>query len=443
MKSGMYITEIVKKLFANTRHNYSSDTECLKHILENQVYGLAPTGVLHGITTSYIFGFDAEHNISGKNFAQHDLLPQAKEGTAAEKLGELYNGGNMMKFDAVVGNPPYNETIVNRGEQPPIYHYFLEQSQRIANTATLITPARFLFNVGLTPKDFNKKMLNNEHFKITYFEQDGSKVFPSTDIKGGVAVSLYDESRSFGKIGVFTSFKELNSLIKRVVDAVDRFKPLSEILNGNTSYKYSKSLFDENPQFDQILSGGSRRYLASSVFDAIPDVFFDKKHEGSVDYVLIQGRQNSKRIAKYIKRAYLQYHNNLDKYKVLLPSSNGSGAIGEVLSTPLIGEPSTGHTETYISFGAFDHRTTRQKIFIEVLKVKVCSRAMLWAHEKVTQHNKTKDVWSRMYRFKILPASSDIDWTKSIPEIDQQLYKKYGLSQEEIDFIESKVKPME
>ncbi len=117
MKSGMYITEIVKKLFTNTRHNYSSDAECLKHILENQVYGLAPTGVLHGITTSYIFGFDTEHTISSNNFVQHDLLPQAKDGTATTKLAQLFgNGGSMMKFDAVVGNPPYQDNLRVRYE---------------------------------------------------------------------------------------------------------------------------------------------------------------------------------------------------------------------------------------------------------------------------------------------------------------------------------------
>jgi len=80
MKSGMYITEIIKKLFTNTREHYNSDDDCLKHILENQVYGLAPTPILQGITQSYIFGFDVENKISRKNFIQHDITPEAKEG---------------------------------------------------------------------------------------------------------------------------------------------------------------------------------------------------------------------------------------------------------------------------------------------------------------------------------------------------------------------------
>lgn len=86
MKSGMYITEIVKKLFHNTRNQYQSDHDCLKHILENQVYGLSPTPILQGITQSYIFGFDIEQKISRKNFVQHDVTPQAQQEIAKEKL---------------------------------------------------------------------------------------------------------------------------------------------------------------------------------------------------------------------------------------------------------------------------------------------------------------------------------------------------------------------
>ncbi|NLA25127.1 MAG: restriction endonuclease, partial [Bacteroidales bacterium] len=110
MKSGMYITEVVKKLFHNTRKHYASDEACLKHILENQVYGLSPTPILQGITQSYIFGFDTEQNISRKNFIQYDITPEAQEDKAKEKLQKLFNLNKDMKFDAVVGNPPYQES---------------------------------------------------------------------------------------------------------------------------------------------------------------------------------------------------------------------------------------------------------------------------------------------------------------------------------------------
>src|SRR5690554_3403813 len=151
MKSGMYITEIVKKLFKNTRKQYKSDDECLKHILENQVFGLSPTPILQGITQSYIFGFDKEKEIDRKNFVQYDLIPDAKEGKAKEKLQELFKLTEDMKFDAVVGNPPYQ--VNDKGQRDdgsvnpsasPIYHHFILESKKLKpKYFTIITPSRW------------------------------------------------------------------------------------------------------------------------------------------------------------------------------------------------------------------------------------------------------------------------------------------------------------
>lgn len=437
MKSGMYITEIVKKLFKNTRKQYKSDDECLKHILENQVYGLAPTPILQGITQSYIFGFDRDTKIDRKNFVQYDLTPDAQEGKAKEKLYELYKLKEDMKFDAVVGNPPYQENIKNRGEQPSIYHYFIDISQSISDLVCLITPARFLSNVGSTPKKFNLRMLQNKHFKILDFFQKSSLVFPNTDIKGGVVISLYNKSMNFGAIGVFTTFPQLNNILKKVMK--NNPSSISDILISNTSYRYSTKLFEDYPMFSDRLSGGSRRYAASSAFNVLSEIFFDKKPDDNDEYIQLLGRQNNERVYKFVARKYFLPPHNLDKYKVLVPSSNGSGAIGEVLSTPLIGHPLIGHTETFISFGAFDKKEEAENL-LKYIKSKF-SRTMLGIL-KVTQGNKTKHVWSKV-PLQDFTENSDIDWSKSIPEIDQQLYKKYNLSEEEIAFIEEKVQAMD
>lgn len=152
MKSGMYITEIVKKLFLNTRKHYASDEACLKHIFENQVYGLSPTPILQGITQAFIFGFDTEHTISRRHFVQHDLTPEAQADTAKEKLQELFNLKQAMKFDAVVGNPPYQEESGTSARDNAIYNFFYDSAERLSDKYILISPARFLFNAGSTPK---------------------------------------------------------------------------------------------------------------------------------------------------------------------------------------------------------------------------------------------------------------------------------------------------
>lgn len=122
----------------------------------------------------------------------------------------------------------------------------------------------------------------------------------------------------------------------------------------------------------------------------------------------------------------------------MLPKSNGSGAIGEVLSTPLIGEPLIGYTQTFISIGAFTNVYEAQNAF-KYIKGKF-SRAMLGIL-KITQDN-NKETW-RMVPIQDFTTTSDIDWSKSIAEIDRQLYAKYGLDENEINFIETKVKEMQ
>lgn len=129
---------------------------------------------------------------------------------------------------------------------------------------------------------------------------------------------------------------------------------------------------------------------------------------------------------------------NIDKYKVLVPRSNGSGALGEVLSTPLIGEPLIGYTQTFIGIGSFD---TREEADAALKYVKSKFARTMLGILKVTQDN-NRATW-KLVPVQDFTPNSDIDWTKSISEIDQQLYKKYGLSDDEIKFIEANVQEMD
>ena len=434
MKSGMYITEIVKKLFNNTRKEYQSDEDCLKHILEKQVYGLSPTPILQGITQSYIFGFDVEHKITRKNFIQHDITPEAQQGTAKEKLQELLNLKEDMKFDAVVGNPPYQDSKEG-GKDLPIYQYFYETSENLSDVYCLISPARFLFDAGATNSDWNKKMLTSEHIKVLQFTRRSYEIFPNTDIKGGVAVLLRDANKELGPIGFFTSFNELDSILKKV--KVYNTEDISELIYGVTSYTFTRKLYEELPDAVNRVGEGSGNQMTSSIFEAIPEIFSNSKNS-DLD-IQIYGRKNNERVLQWVNREYVNLPNNFEKYKVFLPAANGSGEIGEVLSTPIVGDAFIGHTATFISIGKFETKQEAENC-LKYLKCKFC-RTMLGI-KKTTQHNKTKKVWECVPN-QNFTQNSDIDWSKSIPEIDQQLYKKYQLSEEEIAFIEEKVQPMD
>ena len=133
----------------------------------------------------------------------------------------------------------------------------------------------------------------------------------------------------------------------------------------------------------------------------------------------------------------------MDKHKVIVPESNGSGAIGEVpctpiIGTPIIGEPLIGATQTFLTIGAFD---TRAEAGACLKYVKTKFARTLLGILKVTQHN-PKDTW-RLVPLQDFTNRSDIDWTQSVSDIDRQLYRKYALSESEISFIEEKVRAME
>ena len=338
-------------------------------------------------------------------------------------------------FDYVIGNPPYQENIDNRSEQPPVYHFFYDSAIEISDSVELITPARFLFDAGKTPNTWNKKMLNDEHFKVLLYEQNSANIFSNTDIKGGVAITVRNENKYYGAIKTFIHFEELQTIKKKInVDASNNF---SNLIYSNTSYKYNPSFFEENKGFENRVSGGSKRYLSSSVFEKFPEAFLEEKPND--EYVKIIGLKKLKRKIMFFKKTYLNPPDNFENYKLIVPASNGSGAIGEVLSTPLIGEPLIGHTETFISIGNFE---TEQEANNCMKYIKSKFTRTLLGIKKITQGNKKASTWSEI-PLQDFTSNSDIDWSKSIHEIDLQLYKKYGLDDKEIEFIESHVKEME
>lgn len=334
-----------------------------------------------------------------------------------------------MKFDYVIGNPPYQDTTGSDSTRmPPVYNYFMDEAYRVADAVELITPARFLFDAGYTPKEWNRKMLDDEHFKICEYQADCTKVFANTDIKDGVAISYRDSRKKFGAIGTFTKYQELNGILTKVKSVAHEF--LDEIISSPLSFKVSDLMITENPTLI--------RRLRSSAFTNLADVFYETKPEDGKDYIRMIGLLSNKRVIRYVRRDYIvDAGGTLDKYSLLVSKANGSGAFGEVLSAPIISDPGLGYLQTFIGIGQFDNRDEAENVN-KYVRCKF-TRAMLGVL-KITQDCPGP-------KWKYVPLQdftdhSDIDWSKSIPEIDQQLYRKYGLNDEEIDFIESHVKEM-
>lgn len=405
-------------------------------VLRENIFVLCKTQMAKSITRRTLRGFRST-KVNTRYY--EDLINQISHKTAKfvsqMKQGKNYwkaNEDNDMKFTAIVGNPPYQLTTVGTSDAP-IYHLFMDVAFQLCNKVSFITPARFLFNAGKTPTEWNNRVLNDPHFKVIWYKPKSTDVFPNVDIKGGVAVTFRNALENFGSIGTYTAFDELNTIIKKV--SIHTEDTLNNIIYPQNKFILGE-LYKDFPYLrERIGSDGKEKRLTTSIFE-LTEIFKDSRN--SNEELCILGLVKNVRAYKYILPQYIESHENLMKYKVLVPKSNGTGALGEVLSTPLIGEPLIGYTQSFISIGSFDNPKEAEAC-LKYIKSKF-ARVMLGIL-KVTQDN-SKEVW-RLVPLQNFTETSDIDWSKSVAEIDEQLYAKYGLDESEIAFIESKIKPME
>ena len=172
-----------------------------------------------------------------------------------------------MKFDFVIGNPPYQDETIgdNKGFAPPVYHKFLENAYKIGDVVEMIHPARFLFNAGSTPKQWNEQMLQDPHLKVLYFEQDSSKVFSNTDIKGGVVITHHDRVKDYGAIGTFTAYEELNTILKKAKSHA-AFSSFSNIVVTRTAYRLTDKMHADYPEAIGQLSNGHAYDMSTNIF---------------------------------------------------------------------------------------------------------------------------------------------------------------------------------
>ena len=440
IKSGLYITETVKRLFAGLAPQIPDETARLKHILEHQVYGFAPTQIIHDIATNFIFG-ELPGSISRQNFKHHDLTKQFEKG---EQLD--------MKFDVIIGNPPYQQNDNGKRDDgsanasaSPIYHYFVNHAIKMSQVQCFVIPARWTVGAGKGLSKFTEQMLADEHIKSFNYFSDSKEVFPNNDIKGGICYFVRDTAYS-GEANISVKTNEGTNSSKRFLDSENSgvFIPFGELADILHRVKtHTPNLADENMQ--KIVSVLKPYGLRTDFFHLpakynLPDVYEERNNPDDLE---IFGLYQTKRTSRFVPKDYPVPVGNhtIGKWKVFLPYAYGCGAIGETIPTPILGSPILGSpiqicTETYLRIGAFNTKEEAEAL-LKYIKTKFF-RVMVGIL-KTTQHSTTT---YRLVPLQNFTANSDIDWTKSIPEIDQQLYRKYNLDQHEIDFIEEKVKEM-
>ena len=337
------------------------------------------------------------------------------------------------KFYAVIGNPPYQEELEGNQRNPPIYNLFMDEAYKISSKVELITPARFLSDAGQTPKEWNRKMLQDPHLKVMEFEPDASTVFSGVEIKGGVVVTYRDEESNFGAIETFVPYEPLRSALFKV--QATSADTLSGMVTGAVPYKFTDKARKDHPEYVELM--GKSCDLRTNALDNLYDKLFFRNKRDDLEYAAIYGLFKKKRECLWIERQYIDVPENFSGYKVLLSKANGAGTYGEKLSSFEIAAKGVGHTQSFISIGNFETEAEAKNL-VKYLESKF-ARSLLGIL-KVTQDISPR-VWS-LVPVQDFTDDSDIAWWKSINEIDKQLYAKYGFTNEEIDFIESHVKEM-
>lgn len=352
------------------------------------------------------------------------------------KFWKVKDNQKTMNFKAVVGNPPYQEEGANT-RKSPIYHLFYDVAFRLADRVSLITPGRFLFRAGQTPDVWMDKILSDHHFRVVRYFKRSTEVFSTVDIKGGVVVSWRDANADFEPVGKFSEYPELDSILRKV--AARGEKSFASLVSSQGLYKFTDQFFADYPQARTVQGKGTAAKITSRSLEKMPDIFLENEpiHTYIHTYIQMLGLSRAKRVLRWIRRDYVRQEKSLDHYKVFVPEANGSGAIGEVLSTPIIGTPIIGHTDTFLSVGDFCTMGEAEAC-LKYVKSKF-ARALLGTL-KATQHNPSS-TWANV-PLQDFTVKSDIDWNYDVDGIDRQLYKKYGLTQDEVAFIEANIRPM-
>lgn len=408
--------------------------------VEENVFVICKTPMAKAITRRTLLGYR-----KGKTNAHafDDIIKQLKEKPEQfkEKVlrGSFWNKENKeMKFDAVVGNPPYQ--LSDGGAQAsatPIYNLFVEIAKKLSDKyVSLIMPSRWMTG-GKGLDSFRREMIHDEHILKLFDHFNAADCFSNVDIKGGICYFLRDknitglcEVVSYTKDGIFISIRKLCEEGDEIFIRENRLISIKRKVQSLT-----------NESFESIVSAMKPYGLRGDVFKNpqkynLPPMSNEFIEDGLTIWGLDATQKRSK---KYVQRDYpIPKQEYIGGYKLFVSRNQGTGVLGEEFSTPIFASPNECCTETFVVIGLF---TDKQEM-MNCWKY-ICTK---FFRAMVGIRKNDQGAGRAIYKFVPLQNftdKSDIDWSKSIPEIDQQLYKKYNLTDEEISFIESKIKPME
>ena len=171
-----------------------------------------------------------------------------------------------MKFDYIIGNPPYQIEIEGNNRTRPVYCDFMDGAYEVGNKVELITPGRFLFRAGFTSDEWNDKMLSDPHLKVLEYQPDSSLYFSDVDIKGGIVITFRNGNQEYGAIEVFFAFPELKSVYQKV-KGFGKFESIEGIVYPYNTWNKNELLKDF-PELKNAI--GSSPKIGTNAFEAVP-----------------------------------------------------------------------------------------------------------------------------------------------------------------------------
>jgi hypothetical protein len=465
-KSGVFLREITKRLIEGLVNEIPDLVERVDHILTRQVFGIGITeltsllarrslycskyangnhSVAQSLTTDdgnvWFERTDHDWNAGKCKFcgaSQNSLDRGDANETHAyafihtddinARIAELF--GDDMQFDVIIGNPPYQLNTDGFGTQArPIYQQFVQQAKALEpRFVCMVIPARW-FSGGMGLDEFRESMLSDDRMRSIDDYLAASDVFPGVGLKGGVCYFLWDRDHR-GSCRVTTYYKgeqpstSTRPLLETGADVFIRFNQglavLRKVAAVETGSSKSLALPDARKFMNLVSSIGAFGLDSTFRGDA-------KKSNTDLKVYRNGGVGHVARSEISKERAVF------DKWKVFIGrAAPGTGNKDtyphKIISTPFLGEPGSISSWTYMHIGPFDSRTEAES----VLSYLSCR----FTRFLILLHKPSQDTTRKVYTF--VPTQSwDREWTDAV------LYEKYGITDDEIAFIESIVRPMD
>jgi site-specific DNA-methyltransferase (adenine-specific) len=468
-KSGVFLREIAKRLMTGLEKKIPNKQKRINHIFENQIYGIAITELTALLSRRSVYcsktangkyaiceTFDNEQGNIRYERMQHswengkctqcgasqevydrgdDAESYAYTFIHTENPAKLFTNKKLkkiqeMKFDVIVGNPPYqlNDGGGTGSSAIPIYHKFIQQAKKLnPNYLSMIIPARW-FTGGRGVDEFRAEMLNDKRIKEIHDFPNASDCFPGVEIKGGVCYFLWDKAHN-GKCKVHThkgneiaSVDERN-LLEKGAETFIRYNEAISILRKVQKHNepsFADIISANDPfGFDVRVEGSYKRvkpkYKTEPFKDAVYFYYYGWQREG-IGYI---DKQQIKKNLDWIK-----------DHKVLISKAYGAGETfpHQIVNVPIIAENNSCCTESYLVIGPFSSKKKAQNVDRYI-------RTRFFRFLVLLIKN-TQNAMKKVYSFVPMQDFTE-DWT------DEKLYKKYGLNKDEIAFIESMIRPMD